>query len=220
MNIQASVIIPAFNEQERLEKTLLTLKEQSWVKEIITVNDGSNDETGEISDKYSDVSIHLATNQGKGTALKKGWEKASGNYIVNLDADIGVTASEGVKLLAPLEYSFIDVVIGTLPPSKKRGFGLVKRKAQNVIYKRTGKWITAPLSGQRAFHREWLKTLLSKDYKGFGIELAMTIDLIDAGANLVEVDTNITHRHTGKNWRGFVHRGKQWLDIEAAVRGG
>ncbi|MDE5412230.1 glycosyltransferase family 2 protein [Alkalihalobacterium chitinilyticum] len=220
MNIQASVVIPAFNEQERIEHTLKTLKEQSWVQEIITVNDGSSDATGEICEKYSDVTVHFKSNHGKGQALKAGWEKANGLYIVSLDADIGSTASEGKKLLTPLTYPFIDVVIGTLPPSKKRGFGFVKRKAQNVIYKKTGKWVTSPLSGQRAFHRKWLPALLNKNYNGFGIELAMTIDLINAGAQIVEVDTNITHRHTGKNLSGFLHRGKQWLHIEAALRGG
>ncbi|WP_209123105.1 glycosyltransferase family 2 protein [Alkalihalobacillus sp. BA299] len=220
MNIQASVVVPAFNEQERIEKTLITLREEPWVQEIITVNDGSTDNTGQICEKYSDQVIHLSENKGKGQALREGWQIASGKFIVCLDADIGSTASEGKKLLAPLEYSFIDVVIGTLPPAKTSGFGFVKRKAQNTIYKRTGKWLTAPLSGQRAFRSKWLKTLLNKNYYGYGIEIAMTLDLIQAGAKVIEVDTNITHRHTGKNWRGIVHRGKQWLDIKAAVRGG
>ncbi|OLO42827.1 dolichyl-phosphate mannose synthase [Alkalihalophilus pseudofirmus] len=220
MDIQASVVVPAFNEQERIEKTLRTLKEQTWVKEVITVNDGSIDATGEICEKYSDTTIHFSHNKGKGQALKAGWEQARGEYIVCLDADIGTSAREGIKLLSPLNYPFIDVVIGTLPPAKTRGFGFVKRKARNVIYQKTGKWLTAPLSGQRAFRRKWLMTLLSKDYSGFGIELAMTIDLLNAGAQLVEVDTQITHRYTGKNLSGIFHRGKQWFDIKAVVRGG
>ena len=93
----------------------------------------------------------------------------------------------------------------------------MKRRAQKLIYQKTGQWFLAPLSGQRAMKREWVDFLLTKDYVGFGVEAAMTIDLAQAGAKLLEVETCIKHRETGKDLKGFYHRGKQWYQMEKTL---
>ncbi|UOE95943.1 glycosyltransferase family 2 protein [Alkalihalobacillus sp. LMS39] len=215
--MKISVVIPAYNEADIIEETLLTLRKQTWVHEIITVNDGSTDATGEYCAKLSDIAIQREENKGKGEALQTGWEHASGDIIVCLDADLGESVKEAQPLIEPFESDFIDVVIGRLPQQKVSGLGFVKERAKRLIYKRTGHWISAPLSGQRAFRKKWLDTLMKNHYQGYGVETAMLLDLLEAGATVIEVDTFITHRATGKNIAGFLHRGKQWLELEKSV---
>ncbi|MBU8907747.1 glycosyltransferase family 2 protein [Desertibacillus haloalkaliphilus] len=215
---KVSVVVPAYNEEHYIGETLNTLKQCSWAEEIIVVNDGSRDRTGEIADVHSDKSVHLERNYGKSYAIKQGWKRASGDIIVCIDCDLGASAAEAEKLIQPLlTYSFIDVVIGRLAEPKKRGFGLLKKRTQRLVLKKTGCWLTAPLSGQRAFRRRWLPYIQLDHATGFGVEVAMNIRLLQAGATVVEVDTDIKHRETGKDLKGFIHRGKQWLDIEKTI---
>ncbi|RXI99531.1 glycosyltransferase family 2 protein [Anaerobacillus alkaliphilus] len=213
-----SVVIPAFNEEDLIKMTLVTLNRCSWVNELIVVDDGSRDDTATIAEKYCDEVIKFKENKGKATALKEGWKRTKGDIIVSLDADLGITAREGERLVEKLEVDNLDCVIAKLPLQKKRGIGLMKHRAQKLIFSRTGKWFEAPLSGQRALKKNWLPTLLEKDYIGFGVEMAMTVDLLKAGAVVDEVEVSFFHRATGKDLDGFLHRGKQWLDMERTLR--
>lgn len=218
MNPSISVIVPAYNEEETIKMTLVTLNHCSWINQLIVVDDGSKDETASIAAKYCDQVYRLNENQGKAQALKEGWKNAKGDIVVCLDADLGMTAREGERLVEKLLSDNLDCVIARLPLQKKRGFGIMKHRAQKLIFSRTGKWFEAPLSGQRALKKKWLPLLLEKDYVGFGVEMAMTVDLLKEGANVDEVDVNFFHRATGKDMQGFLHRGKQWLDMEKTLR--
>jgi glycosyltransferase involved in cell wall biosynthesis len=213
-----SVVIPAYNEEETMKMTLVTLNRCSWVNELIVVDDGSTDRTASIAEKYCDQVIRINQNKGKAYALKEGWKIVQGDIIVTLDADLGMTAREGERLVEKLNIDGLDCVIARLPLQKKSGFGLMKHRAQKLIFSRTGKWFDSPLSGQRAIRRNWLPILLERDYVGFGVEMAMTVDLLRAGANVDEVDVSFFHRATGKDFGGFLHRGRQWLDMEKTLR--
>lgn len=213
-----SVVVPAYNEEEIIKMTLVTLNRCHWVNQLIVVDDGSSDETAAIAEKYCDQVIRLDQNKGKAYALKEGWRNVEGGIVVSLDADLGMTAREGERLVEKLQLDDLDCVIARLPVQKKKGFGLMKHRAQKLIFSRTGKWFEAPLSGQRAFKKEWLPILLEKDYVGFGVEMAMTIDLLKAGASVDEVDVSFFHRATGKDFGSILHRGKQWLDMEKTLR--
>lgn len=218
MNPSVSVVIPAYNEEETIQMTLVTLNRCSWVKQLIVVDDGSSDETYNISKKYCDEVISLPSNSGKANALKEGWQRAVGEIIISLDADLGITAREGERLVEELVAQKLDCAIAKLPKQNKSGFGLMKHRAQKLIFSRTGKWYEAPLSGQRALKREWIPMLIERNYVGFGVEMAMTVDLLKAGAIVEEIDVSFFHRATGKNVRGFLHRGRQWLDMEKTLR--
>lgn len=215
---QVSVVIPAYNEEERLKETLQSLMSTFSPLEVIGVNDGSNDRTGEILEQFCTHTIHLTSNQGKASALKAGWEKVEGEIIVCLDADLGSSIKEARHLVEPLQNPAIDGVIGKLPAPNSSGFGFVKRRAQKLIYKETGQWFSAPLSGQRSFRRKWLNVLWSRSYVGYGIEAAMTIDLLKNGANLIEKDVNMYHRELGKTVYGFFHRGRQYWHLWKTMR--
>ncbi|TWI55936.1 glycosyltransferase family 2 protein [Halalkalibacter nanhaiisediminis] len=217
--INVSFVIPAYNEADRIGSTLKSLKHFSSNAEIIVVNDGSTDQTKRIAEKYANKVITLPINHGKGFALQIGWREAKGTYIACLDADLEESANEVTSLLSPLEKQQADVAISIVKAGKHAGLGFVKKRVQALIYQQTGVKLEAPLSGQRAFHRKWLSVLLARAYQGFGVEAQMTIDLLKAGAKCVEIPTTMTHREMGRNMKGFVHRLKQWVDIERQCRG-
>ncbi|NEU29584.1 glycosyltransferase family 2 protein [bacterium LRH843] len=216
--IDVSFVIPAYNEAERIEQTLQTIKVLPLQSEIIVVDDGSKDETSNIAKKYTDHVVTLPVNKGKGYALQIGWEKARGTYIACLDADLEETAKEVMLLLDPLKKKEADITVSIIKAGKRAGMGVVKSRVQDIVFKRTGVYLEAPLSGQRAFHRKWLEILHAKSYQGFGVEAQMSIDLLRAGAKYVEIPTKMTHREMGKSLKGFAHRFRQWLDIEKQCR--
>src|SRR5690606_37989961 len=109
-----------------------------------------------------------------------------------------------------------DLVIGVLPSAGSRGgFGNVRRFSRWGIRTASGLDTVAPLSGQRAVRATYLRGLEASGR--FGLEVAMTIDSVVAGARVLEVDVPMEHRHTGRSVSGFRHRATQGLDIATAL---
>ncbi len=123
-----------------------------------------------------------------------------------------------MELLKPVQANHADVCLSIIQPRGKAGFGVVKRRVQTLIHQKTGVRLQAPLSGQRAFHRKWLPILLKRCYQGFAVEAQMTVDLLEAGATIYEIQTTMTHREMGKTLKGYTHRLKQWWQIEKQLR--
>jgi glycosyltransferase involved in cell wall biosynthesis len=208
-----SVIIPAYNESHFLPKTIASLRKISELDEVIVVDDGSADETFFVARQLADISLQLPCNCGKGAALYAGCKAAKGDILVFIDSDLEETAEFAKALIDPVVSGEMDLSIAAFPPApKSTGFGLAKGLAQKGIYKLTGMACSSPLSGQRAMIRDVLPVI--QDWDGrFGIEVGMTIDVIRAGFRVKEVPVAFSHRQSEGNFRGFVHRGKQFLDI-------
>lgn len=102
-----SILIPAYNEQAALQKTVESAAMLDYPKnkfEIIIIDDGSTDRTSKISrelvKKYENVKYYLKKNGGKGSALNFGIKRSKGSFIVTLDADSFVN-SDALKLMVP-----------------------------------------------------------------------------------------------------------------------
>ncbi|AKL95316.1 glycosyl transferase, family 2 [Clostridium aceticum] len=216
MEAEVAVIIPAYNEEKRIVRTLTTLKEINPLYKIYVVDDGSTDATAEKVAKVKDLClIKSMKNKGKGQALKTGIKAAlaSSDIIVFLDADLQESAGEVEKLIKPIVDNEADVTVAKFPPAKKKGgFGLVKKLARYGVYINTGKKLDTVLSGQRAFKKKVLENL-TFNYEGYGVELGMTIDLLNKGYLIKEVEVNMFHNETGRDLQGFLHRGKQFFQI-------
>lgn len=216
MRPSITIVIPAWNEKDRIRDTLLSLGKAPWKrysKEVVVVDDGSKDGTSEVVGGLADRVIRHPSNLGKGKAMETGWRATSGEVILFLDADLGSTAGHAWKLLDPILRDQADMTIAILPPAmRKGGFGFVKGLASLGIHRLCGFRAAAPLSGQRAIRREVLERIggLAGD---FGIEVGLTIDTARSGYRIREVEVPLRHRETGRDLSGFVHRGKQLVQV-------
>ena len=223
MNPYISIIIPAYNEENKIKDTLESIKEIDEINEILVIDDGSSDKTSEIAKSVNNKKIKVFTlqkNMGKGYALNYGLKIAmkNANIIGFLDGDLGSTASEVKKLITPILNEEVDVTIAKFPPAtKKGGLGFVKRLAKESVIEMTGQELDSTLSGQRIFKKEVLEKFKEIPY-GYGVEVGMTIDILKYGYSIKEVLVNMTHSETGRNLKGFIHRGKQFYHIKKVLR--
>ena len=137
-----SVIIPAYNEEERIDyclrRTFDFFKKNKTNHEIIIVNDGSKDNTEKIVKKWIKINKNIrlynnSTNLGKGGAIKKGFSVANGDQMIFMDADCSTDPIELPKLIEKLEEA--DVVTGSrrmkesillnFPPLTRRFLGII-----------------------------------------------------------------------------------------------
>jgi glycosyltransferase involved in cell wall biosynthesis len=118
-----SIIIPAYNEEQRLPATLRTI--QQWLAgqafdfaEIVVVNDGSRDATREVTLRAAaeDPRIRLVENpgnRGKGYAIRHGMRESRGEWVLFTDADLSAPIEELEKLRAAVESAGADGAIGS-----------------------------------------------------------------------------------------------------------
>ncbi|MDX9871892.1 MAG: glycosyltransferase family 2 protein [Clostridia bacterium] len=212
-----SILIPAYNEAERIGASVQALRQAGFEGDITVVDDGSGDDTADIASKQGARVIRLTENRGKGGAIMAGQAYLQSEIVLLLDADLQDSAGQALLLAEPVMTGQADMTIAVLPQGNSgRGFGLVKRMAQLGVRMMTGKRVKAPLSGQRCMKKSVLESLLPLA-PGFGLEVGMTVDALKLGYRLFEVETALCHDPPGRDWRGFVHRGRQFCDVCAAL---
>lgn len=136
--MKISIVIPAYNEEERiinyLDEIINYFKKEKFEYEIIVVNDGSNDSTKEKAEKFLKEKggefkiISYPENRGKGYAVKRGVLESTGDLILFTDADGATPIKEFKRLFKFIEKN--DIVIGT------RAYGNPKTKAKASIYRK------------------------------------------------------------------------------------
>jgi glycosyltransferase involved in cell wall biosynthesis len=113
-----SIVIPIYNEEKTLDKIISAVENADVFgleKEIILVNDCSRDKSKEILEKYSERHkiLHHEKNQGKGAALRTGFQNATGDVIVIQDADLEYDPNEYSEIIKPILDGKADVVFSS-----------------------------------------------------------------------------------------------------------
>jgi len=220
------VLIPAFNEAERIALTVAALRLRPEITAVIVMDDGSADGTAEIARAAGATLVLTGKNGGKGAALSAAYAAARdhADVFLLLDADLGSSAGEAVKLLPLIVAGEADMTIGMLPPDpafadtgQAGGRGFVVRLARWGIERRTKHTMAQPLSGQRAVRRTVLDALGGTLAPGFGVEVDLTVRALQAGFRVREVETEFRHKVTGGDWPSLQHRARQFRDVAQVV---
>jgi dolichyl-phosphate beta-glucosyltransferase len=124
------VVIPAFNEESRIQSTLERivgfLRAQSYPWEVVVADDGSTDGTARLAGKFvsSHEKVKLLTleHRGKGWAVKNGMLRSTGEYRLLCDADLSVPIEQVERLLPPQLHG-VDIAVGSreMPDSQRFG---------------------------------------------------------------------------------------------------
>ena len=205
---KVSIVIPVYNERSTIEQVLDQVKAAPVLnleKEIILVDDFSNDGTRQFLEGLNDPSVRIFyqdQNYGKGFALHKGFEAATGDIAVIQDADLEYDPVEIEKMLRPILETGAKVVYGSryLQPSQGLGFlhsffNKLFTQVGNILI---GQKITDIMTCYKAFDREVLnKVIPSLESQRFGFEPEVTAKISQAGYQIVEVP--ISYQPRSKN---------------------
>ena len=161
MSQTISIILPAKNEVEGLEKLLPRLRERYPSEEIIVIDDGSTDSTVEVCKRNNVRVISHVYSMGNGAAVKTGARNASGDILVFMDADGQHNPDDIAPLLEKVNEGF-DMAVGARKAVTHASPG---RRLANAIFNRLASWMTGyPIedltSGFRAVRARHFKKFL------------------------------------------------------------
>ena len=181
--MKTSVIIPAYNEAERIKSVLQAVDSAENTIELIVVNDGSTDNTSEVVEE-SEVDLtllELKNNTGKANALARGIDEASHSSLMFVDAD-----------LKGLESEHIDDMINTYGEgSWDMVIGVFHKGRLNTDLSQK---ISPHLSGQRVLSRSLWNKLNKSAAEEFGVEMALTKLSLRENLDTTKVKlTGVTH---------------------------
>jgi Glycosyl transferase family 2 len=203
-------IVPARDEAASVGEVVDALRPA--VDDVVVVDDASRDATAAEALAHGATVLSLPAHTGKGGAVAAGAGVVrDADVFLLVDADTGSSAAAATTLLPPVLEGRADMAIAVPPPGATGGLGAVRRLAAAGIARACGFRARAPLSGQRAVRAGLLRGLTLAPR--FGLETAMTIDAVRAGATVVELDVAMTHRRTGHSPAGWAHRARQGADV-------
>jgi glycosyltransferase involved in cell wall biosynthesis len=202
--VKLSVLVPIYNEERTLEEVVHRVCDFQIPKEIILVDDGSKDQSGQIltrlqeenaraKDPLNQIKVFFQpVNQGKGAALKTALSHVTGDIVIVQDADLEYDPKDYPSLLAPIQAGQADVVYGT----RFAGGGAHR---VHFFWHSMGNRILTLLSnmltnlnlsdmevGYKVFRAEVLKGIELKSMR-FGFEPEITVKLAKKGCRFYEV---------------------------------
>jgi glycosyltransferase involved in cell wall biosynthesis len=219
MGLFLSIVIPAYNEEQRigrsLDEILLFLKGQSYLAEVIVVDDGSRDSTGKIVtdrvEQYEEAGqlMRLLTNtpnRGKGYSVRRGASSAVGEIILFTDADLSSPITEAPRLIDPIAGGRADVTFGSRAIDRNlievrqslvrdfggRVFNLLMRAVTGLPFKDTQ-------CGFKAFRRDLaLPVFRLQSIERFGFDPEVLYIARKRGLRLLEVPVKWSHSEDSK----------------------
>jgi len=193
--LKLSIIIPCYNEEETIGALLEKVRQVPVEKEIIVVNDGSNDRSPEIIREFAIREnlrlIDHPRNYGKGRAFKSGLKVATGEVIIVQDADLEYDPQDFIPILDKFKLDGANVVYGSRNLNKENRHsylryylgGVLITKIANLLFSCR---LTDEPTCYKAFKREVI-TQIDIEGEGFEWEPEITAKLLRAGYQIVEV---------------------------------
>lgn len=117
MKLQFSIIIPVYNRPQEIDELLQSLTKQTYLKsfQVVVVDDGSENSSKELVEKYSkdlDINYFFKENSGAGASRNFGMQKASGNYFIIFDSDCIIPSNYLVEVEKALMLNYTDAFGG------------------------------------------------------------------------------------------------------------
>jgi len=204
--LELSLIVPVFNEQQRISPFLRDLKttvKKNW--EIIFVDDGSTDKSKDLikNSRLNNLRIiSYQKNRGKGFAVKKGIMEASGDYVIFIDADGSIHPLEIKKMLTYLKK--YDIVVGdrslkesnVKQPFLRKFVGEIFNTYANLLFRHN---VKDNLCGFKGFKKDISKNLfknLLSDRWIFDVEILYKIRR--SNYSMYEMPINWNHKSKSK----------------------
>jgi glycosyltransferase involved in cell wall biosynthesis len=222
-----AVVIPARNEADRIQATVIAAARLGGVGLVVVVDDGSRDGTAAAARRAGAAVMRHARNRGKSAAMETGAEavrlldqrehRDAPRHLLFLDADLADTAAMAGPLIEPVTAGKADMTIAVFAATVKLGgHGLVVGLSGAGIRRATGWQPTQPLNGQRCLTRAAFEAARPLA-RGWGAETGLTIDLLRKGLRVTEVEVELAHRATGTGLRAQLHRAHQLADVARAL---
>lgn len=222
---RVAVVIPAKDEATRIAATVRACRAIPRVDLVVVVDDGSCDDTQDHARAAGAVTVRHSVCRGKASAMETGasvvgmrdFADGPARLLLFVDADLGESAAACADLIPPVLDGAADMSVA-VPPKQAGagGKGRVVRTARTAIAAATGWAPVAPLSGQRCLTRAAYEAAAPLA-DGWGVEVALSIDVLVAGLTVIEVPCDITHRVTGNDRAGRLHRADQLKDVVRAI---
>jgi len=201
---KVSIIIPIYNEFRSLPTILQQVFDApippGLEKEIIVVDDGSTDGSGELVDRYAGLVIvhHSLVNLGKGAALRIGMAKATGKYILIQDGDTEYDPADYPVVLGPLVEGRASVVYGSrFLEGQPSGMHPANRLANRILTLVTnllyGSRLTDEATGTKAFRADALRSI-RLSCTGFEFCPEVTSKLLRRGYAILDVPISYNAR--------------------------
>jgi glycosyltransferase involved in cell wall biosynthesis len=190
-----SIIIPVYNEEKTIKEILASVSAQplpGWTKEIIVVDDGSKDGTVKLLKSWEKKVrvIYKKKNEGKGSALTLGFERATGDIVLIQDADLEYSPKDYPVLLAPFDHPQVNVVYGSRFLGAHLSTMFVYAQGNkfvtfitNILFNTN---ITDMETGFKVFRRKVL-TDITIHAKRFDVEPELTVKMLKKGEQIYEV---------------------------------
>jgi hypothetical protein len=229
-----AVIIPAWNEAERITATVQAASKLAGVDVVLVVDDGSADDTAARATAAGAEVVRHWRNRGKAAAMETGAEAvrlieaghlsgaagpavSAARHLLFLDADLGDSAADAGPLVDAVRAGNADMTIAIFANrERKGGFGIVVATSGAGTERALGWRPVQPLNGMRCLTRGAFTAALPLA-PGWGAETGMTIDLARKGMRITEVEVPLSHRATGNDWRSQLHRLRQLIDVTRAL---
>lgn len=198
------IVIPAYNEQENIERVVNNLIEHYPQYDYLVVNDGSKDRTAQICRENGYHLLDLPVNLGLAGAFQAGLRYAyrmGYDMAIQFDGDGQHDPGYIEKMAALMEKENLDVVIGSRFKEEKKPFSLRmlgNRMIQLAIKITTGVTIKDPTSGMRLLNRSMIREFAQN--LNYGPEPDTVAYLIRTGAKVEEVQVRMMDRIAGESY--------------------